>query len=206
MNESDQPIVLVVEDEPDIAETYERWLQDYDVRRAETADEALATVDDSVDVVLLDRMLPGRSGSEVLAEIRSRGIDCRVAMVTAVDPGLDVLEMGFDEYLTKPPGRDELRKTVGRLLHRATLDDDLQEYYSLVARRAALESELSENRLEENEEYVDLVDRIETHRASVEAAMGDMSSDTGFVSAVREIVDETEPDEAPDGERSDSEG
>lgn len=189
MNDSDPPVVLIVEDEPDVADTYERWLQDYDVRRVETGDAALAQLDETVDVVLLDRMLPGMSGADVLDEIRSRGIDCRVAMVTAVDPSFDIIEMGFDEYITKPPDRVELRETVERLLHRATLDGDLQEYYSLVARRAALESEFAETHLESNEEYAELVGRIETHRAAVDDAMGDMASDSDFVGAVREIMD-----------------
>jgi len=191
MSDSDPPVVLIVEDEPDVAETYERWLQDYDVRRVESGDAAIEQLDDSVDVVLLDRMLPGMSGADVLEKIRSREIDCQVAMVTAVDPSFDIIEMGFDEYVTKPPEREQLRETVEKLLHRATLDDDLQEYYSLVARRATLEAEFAEDRLDSNDEYVDLVDQIETHRASVDAAMGDMGSDSEFVGAVREIMDDT---------------
>jgi len=191
MSDPDSPVILIVEDEPDVAETYERWLQDYDVRRAETGDEALSHLDETVDVVLLDRMLPGMSGTEVLDEIRSRKLDCRVAMVTAVDPSFDIIEMGFDEYVTKPPEREQLRGTVETLLHRATLDGDLQEYYSLVARRATLEAEFTADRLESNEEYTDLIDRIETHRATVDDSMGDMGSDSEFVGAVREIMDDS---------------
>lgn len=192
MNNVDEPVVLIVEDEPDVAETYARWLGDYDVRRAETGAEALDRIDETVDVVLLDRMMPGMSGGEVLEEIRSRDVDCRVAMVTAVHPGFDVIEMGFDEYVTKPPERTELADVVDRLLHRATLDDDLQEYYSLVARRSTLEAEFDEGRLESNEEYADLVERIETHRAEVDDAMGDLTSDQEFVGAVREIADDAD--------------
>jgi DNA-binding response OmpR family regulator len=192
MTDSVSPIVLIVEDETDVADTYARWLQDYDVRTVETGEEALKQLDERVDVVLLDRMLPGISGAEVLDEIRSRGIDCRVAMVTAVDPDFDVIEMGFDEYVTKPPDREQLRETVQRLLHRATLDDNLQQYYSLVARKATLETEFSEDHLEANEEYADLLERIETSRATVDDAIGDMDSDSDFIGAVREIMDEDE--------------
>ncbi|MBX0325625.1 response regulator [Halomicroarcula sp. F13] len=200
MNDSDAPVVLIVEDEPDVAETYERWLQDYDVRRVETGDSALAQLDETIDVVLLDRMLPGMSGADVLAEIRSGAIDCRVAMVTAVDPSFDIIEMGFDEYVTKPPDREQLRETVERLLHRATLNGELQEYYSLVARRAALESEFTEDRLESNDEYAQLVERIESHQADVDETMGDMASDSEFVGAVREIMDDSSGTDASDGD------
>jgi len=204
MSDSDAPVVLIVEDEPDVAETYERWLQDYDVRRVETGDAALAQIDETIDVVLLDRMLPGMSGADVLEEIRTREIDCRVAIVTAVDPGFDIIEMGFDEYVTKPPEREQLRETVERLLHRATLDGELQEYYSLVARRAALESEFTESQLESNDEYAELVERIESHRAEVDDSMGDMASDSEFVGAVREIMDDSgRTDAADEGEFTD---
>jgi len=193
MDDTDRPVVLVVEDEPDVAETYERWLRsEYDVRVAQRGSEALEVLDEAVDVVLLDRMMPGMSGEEVLAEIRDRGVDCRVAMVTAVDPDFDVIEMGFDEYVTKPPERDELLETVERLVDRASLDDEMQEYYALVARRSALEDEKTGEELADSEEYADLVDRIEAERATVDDDLGDLSSDREFVGAVREIVDEDE--------------
>ncbi|QKY19254.1 response regulator [Halolamina sp. CBA1230] len=185
---SDNGVVLVVEDAPDVAETYRRWLaSSYEVRVAEDGETALSRLDESVDVVLLDRMMPETSGDEVLAEIRKRGIDCRVAMVSAVDPDFDVLEMGFDAYLTKPPDREELLSTIDRLFDRAELDDDMQEYYSLVARKGALESEKSASELEESEAYDELIDRIERVELIVDDELGDLRSDTEFVSAVREI-------------------
>lgn len=185
---SDPPVVMVVEDEPDVAESYQLWLQgEYDVRWADNGPEALNRIDDEVDVVLLDRMMTEMSGDEVLAELRERGVDCQVAMVTAVDPGLDVLEMGFDEYLTKPPKRGELVETVERLLERADLEDHMQEYYSMVARRSALEAEFTEAELADSEQYVALTERIESHGAAVDEELGDMSSDEEFVGVVREI-------------------
>ena len=194
MSENGPPVVLVVEDEPDVAETYRRWLQStYEVRLAADGEAAMAAADDAVDVVLLDRMMPEMSGGEVLEAIRDRGIDCRVAMVTAVDPDFDVVEMGFDAYVTKPPEREELFETIDRLLERAELDDDLQEYYSLVARRGALEAEKTETELAESDEYDELLDRIEAAREAADDDMGDMGSDSEFVGAVREIMnDETE--------------
>ncbi|WP_135366114.1 response regulator [Halosimplex halophilum] len=197
------PLVLIVEDEPDVATSYELWLRDaYGICRAETGEEALEILDNrDVDVVLLDRMLPGISGDEVLAAIRDRGLDCRVAMVSAVSPGIEVAEMGFDGYVTKPPGPDELRNTVERLVDRGTLDDDLQEYYSLVARRSALETEFGHAELVHHEQYRALVDRIERQRASVDASMDDLDDAAGFVGAVRAIdpTDGELPNDGTDG-------
>ncbi|WP_338726654.1 response regulator [Haladaptatus sp. DJG-WS-42] len=186
-----QPTVLIVEDELDVAETYERWLAaDYTVVLATSGSEALSKLDDSVDVVLLDRMMPEMSGDAVLEEIRSRDIDCRVAMVTAVDPDFDIIEMGFDEYVTKPPTRDQLRDTVERLLARGAVAGDLQQYFSLVARKAALEAEFTRRVLESNEEYNDLVARIERARANLDTSFDGLSSDSDFIGVLRAIVDD----------------
>ncbi|WP_049981297.1 response regulator [Halolamina rubra] len=191
MSENGPPVVLVVEDEPDVAETYRRWLRSsYDVRVAPDGATAMTELDGDVDVVLLDRMMPEMAGEEVLREIRDREIDCRVAMVSAVDPDFDIVEMGFDAYVTKPPDRDELTGTIERLLDRAELNDDLQEYYSLVARQSALQAEKTEAELAESDEYAALVDRIERERERVDEELGDMSTDTEFVGAVREIMDD----------------
>jgi DNA-binding response OmpR family regulator len=185
------PIILIVEDEPDVAETYERWLQStYDVRVAASGAEALELLDETIGVVLLDRMMPEMSGGEVLTEIRDRKFDCRVAMVTAVNPDFDVIEMRFDAYVTKPPERDELLATVDRLLDRASLDVEFQELYSLVARRSALQAEKTDTELAASDEYAGLVERIEFKRKTVDADLGDLASDTEFIGAVREIMDD----------------
>ena len=138
----DRPTILIVEDEPDVAETYELWLaSDYDTRVAANGEEALDEIDETTDVVLLDRMMPRMSGDEVLEEIRERGFECSVAMVTAVDPDFEIIEMGFDDYLTKPPTREELVGAVEDMLSRTEYADDVREYRSLLSTRAALEAE-----------------------------------------------------------------
>ena len=187
--DEDRPVVLIVEDEPDVAETYELWLHDrYDVRRAEDGPTALDVVDDSVDVVLLDRMMPGMSGDEVLAEIRERGIDCRVAMVTAVDPDFDIIEMGFDDYVSKPPTKDGLIETIQALLERSDYAADVREYRSLLATRAALASEKSDGELGASDEFADLEARIEAAEAEIETEQDRLVDDATFVSALRELT------------------
>jgi DNA-binding response OmpR family regulator len=190
MTDSDPPVVLVAEDEQSVAEGYQLWLQDdYEVRLAADGQAALDAAGDDVDVVLLDRMMPELSGEQVLAAIRERGVDCRVAMVTAVEPDFDVVEMGFDAYVTKPPEREELLDTIDRLLQRAEMDDDFRTYHSLKAREAALRAQKTAEELDDNEAYRDLQERIEEARQAVDEDLGDMESDVDFVSAVREIED-----------------
>jgi DNA-binding response OmpR family regulator len=157
---SDSITVLVVEDERALASLYDAWLgDDYDVRIAHTGQDALDLLDVTVDVVLLDRRLPGLSGREVLTAIREQYDDCQVAMVTAVEPGLDVLEMGFDDYVTKPASREDIRSVVASLVDRKQYDAYVQRYFRLLSKRAALEREVGD--LAEHPEYDELRTEIE---------------------------------------------
>jgi len=190
MTGSETPVVLIVEDEPDVAETYNLWLaDDYEVRMAGSGDEGLAELDEDVDVVLLDRMMPGLSGDEVLERIRERGLDCRVAMVTAVEPDFDILEMGFDAYLCKPIRSQQLHDTVENLLERSTYDDLLQEYYSLVEKQATLEATKSSAELADNEEYLELRERVDDLKTDLSDTLGGIDDDEDFIATLRGLSD-----------------
>jgi two-component system response regulator AdeR len=185
---SEDPVVLIVEDEPDVAETYRLWLEnDYDVRVAEDGDVGLDKLDESVDVVLLDRMMPGLSGDEVLVQIREGSLNCRVAMVTAVEPDFDILEMGFDAYLSKPIKRDKLQTTVENLLERSEYDTLLQEYYSLVEKRATLKASKSRTELENSEIYADLERDIEELQGELSDSLGGVGDDEDFITTIRNL-------------------
>ncbi|MEF8852946.1 MAG: HalX domain-containing protein [Haloarculaceae archaeon] len=190
MSEEDPPVVLIVEDEPDVAETYRLWLErEYDVRMARDGDKGLEELDESVDVVLLDRMMPSLSGDEVLERIRERGLDCRVAMVTAVEPDFEILEMGFDAYLCKPIKSDQLHETVENLLQRSSYDDLLQEYYSLVEKQATLEGAKSSAELAESEEYRAIQERIDELQGELSETLGGIDSDEDFIATLRGLDD-----------------
>ena len=131
--------ILVVEDEKPLADLYEIWLNDeYTVDTVHSGEEAVESLDETLDVVLLDRRLPDCSGGSVLEEIREREFDCRVAMVSAVSPDLDVLEMDFDTYLKKPASEADLNAVVEQLLARTGYGDRLNDYFALVSKRATL--------------------------------------------------------------------
>lgn len=164
--------VLLVDDEPLITEMFEVWLEShYEVTVANDGESALEEIDDDIDVVLLDRMMPGLSGDEALQEIRARGHDCRVAMVTAVEPDFDVLEMGFDDYLTKPVTEDDLLDTIDTLTSRAEYDDHLQEYFSLASKKATLEAAKPDEELQNHEEYQELTEQVQQTRQSVDTTL-----------------------------------
>ncbi|GAB7008422.1 HalX domain-containing protein [Halorubrum trueperi] len=185
------PLVLVVEDEPDLADLYAAWLGDeYRVRTAYGGQEALDRLDeadDEVDAILLDRRMPGLSGDEVLAAVRERGIDCRVAMVTAVEPDFDILKMGFDDYLVKPVTSDTLRETVEGLLRRGEYDTDVQELFSLTSKKAMLETEKSAGELADNDEYRRLTDRIDELRSKADESLEAVTEGDDFDALFQEF-------------------
>jgi DNA-binding response OmpR family regulator len=190
MPDSEVPVVLVVEDELDVAETYCLWLEDdYNVIMAHDGDEALEQLDPSVDVVLLDRMMPGLSGDQVLEQIRDRDLGCRVAMVTAVEPDFDILEMGFDAYLSKPVKSAQLEDTVENLLERSEYDELLQEYYSLVETQATLESTKTRSELADSDEYAVLQAEIDALRDQLSETLGEIEDDEDFIATIRNLSD-----------------
>jgi len=137
----DPPLVLVVEDERDLSELYRTWLaKSYRVRTAHDGRTALDELGEDVDIVLLDRRMPDLSGDEVLDRIRERGLDCRVAMVTAVEPDVDIVEMAFDDYLVKPVTEEELLGTTENLRIRDEYDDGVKQLFSLASKKALLEA------------------------------------------------------------------
>ena len=192
------PRVLIVEDETDLADLYAIYLSDvYDVQTANDGDAALELVGEDTDVVLLDRRMPDMTGDEVLAEIRSRGIDCRVAMITAVEPDLDIVEMAFDDYLVKPVTREDLHGLVEVLLRRAGYDARAQEFFRLASKKAALES-TPDVSVEEESEYQELTRRMEEIQEDLNETMSELTDDDFKQAFASFSEDDVEADEGLD--------
>ncbi|QFU82933.1 HalX domain-containing protein [Natronorubrum aibiense] len=183
--------VLVVDDEARLADLFAAWLEtEWVVDTAYDGDEALEKMLDSVEVVLLDRRMPGLSGDEVLSQIRDHGYDSRVVMVTAVDPDFDIIEMGFDDYLVKPVSKDELVTIVDDVASRSEYESDIRKYYALVSKKALLESEKVERELANNDEYRELCARVTELRDRVDGTISEMKSHDEFVGAFEDLQSE----------------
>lgn len=152
-----EKVVMVVDDEEDVADTYELRLRGvFETRVAYGGEEALEKMEEAVDAMLLDRRMPDIHGDDVLEELREQGYDCVVVMLTAVDPDLNILEMDFDDYLCKPVQRETLITTLNQHLDQPTADGEdekLTEFISLVAKLDVLDDELSHTERAESEEY-----------------------------------------------------
>jgi len=122
--------ILVVDDEADIRESLEVLLgmEHFQVDLAHNATEGLAKFDSSrYDLVLLDLMMPDRSGMDVLADIRERDRDTPVVMITAygsVEVAVSALKSGANDYFSKPWDNEKLLIEITRLIGARRLESE----------------------------------------------------------------------------------
>lgn len=204
------PKVLVVDDDRGVVEMNREWLESagFDVDVATDGRQALKKVDGDVDVVLLDRRMPGLSGGQVAEVLRSEDVqkmspeefggplpffgltpdvwdkdfsletakeldpdvvrslqredlEMQICMATAVEPGLDVLDLEFDHYVVKDGGRDELVETVRHLAKLSRLDETQRRYQRLRCKRNLLERRFTEDELMQDDRYKELLEVME---------------------------------------------
>jgi two-component system copper resistance phosphate regulon response regulator CusR len=124
--------ILVIEDEPKVARALKSGLERaaYQVALAGTGEEGffLATTE-TFDLVILDLMLPARSGLEILAAMRRRGLETPVLILTArdtVEDRVQGLDRGADDYLVKPFAFPELLARIRARLRRGRTDELLR--------------------------------------------------------------------------------
>ncbi len=122
---SQNPVrVLVVDDEPNIVEllTVSLKFQGFDVRTASSGTEALRVAREfDPDAYILDVMMPGMDGFELLAKLRSEGLDGPVLYLTAkdaVENRIHGLTIGADDYVTKPFSLEEVITRLRVILRR----------------------------------------------------------------------------------------
>lgn len=125
-------LILIVEDEEDILELLEYTLQknDYETIGFLNISDKLEKVleEEKVDLILMDRNLPGIEGTTFINQIRKKGYNSPVIYLTAKDKDEDILE-GFesyaDDYITKPFNIQELLARIKAVLKRTTKDMDI---------------------------------------------------------------------------------
>ncbi|PLY05871.1 MAG: DNA-binding response regulator [Arcobacter sp.] len=124
-----EKLILIVEDEEDILELLEYTLQKngYETIGFLSANEKLEKVleEESVDLILMDRNLPGIDGTTFVKQIRNKGYNSPVIYLTAKDKDEDILE-GFDshadDYITKPFNIQEMLARVNAVIKRSSKD------------------------------------------------------------------------------------
>jgi two-component system, OmpR family, copper resistance phosphate regulon response regulator CusR len=151
--------VLVVEDERKLAQVLSSALQSehYDVVVASTGEDGFYRANaEQFDLVVLDLMLPGRSGLEILQTLRQRHIETPVLILTArdgVDDRVLGLDLGADDYLVKPFALPELLARIRALLRRGRPSDVFR------LKAADLEVDLVARRVVRGEQLIELTGR-----------------------------------------------
>ncbi len=149
--------ILVVEDESKVARALREGLerQGYEVVIAPNGEEGFFLVNaEKFDLVLLDLMLPGRDGLQVLSTLRKRGLQTPVLMLTArdaIEDRVEGLDKGADDYLVKPFAFPELLARVRALLRRSEQAPQL--------RLADLEMDVITRKAKRRGQYLELTAR-----------------------------------------------
>jgi DNA-binding NtrC family response regulator len=136
-----RPLILVVDDEPGVRESFRLILEDqYDVLEAPDGPPALDIIrTNQIDLVLLDIRLPSMDGMDVLTRIKAIDEQVEVILVTAVKTvrtAVSAMKLGAFDYLTKPWGEDEeLLSVIRRALEKRSLEREVVFLRSELARR-----------------------------------------------------------------------
>lgn len=169
--------VLVIEDEQEVADSYISQLESrYETLVAYDGQKAMNKIDDSIDIILTDRRMPGISGDELLEIIHKKDLDCQIIMVSAVDPDFDIIGMPFDEYITKPVTEQELLDTVERQLDVADADKPVAEFLEIQSKLDVLEDEKPTDELEKTEEVQEMRDRASELEAALWETMDEFDT------------------------------
>jgi DNA-binding response OmpR family regulator len=151
--------ILVIEDEIKIARALQEGLQGehYEVEVTRTGEEGFFRASAEIyDLIVLDLMLPGRDGIEVLTTLRKHGMQTPVLILTAKDAIEDRvlgLDRGADDYLVKPFAFPELLARIRALLRRGRIDQVLR------LKAGDLEMDLVTRKVTRNNQLLDVTAR-----------------------------------------------
>jgi DNA-binding NtrC family response regulator len=166
----DQPRVLIVDDEPSVRESLRLILKDRAaLTLADTGEAALSSLEQqAVDVVLLDVLMPGLDGLEVLERIRARSAGPQVIMLTAtktVKTAVRAMRLGAFDYVTKPFDVDELLIIVERAVQSSALMQEVSALRSEVGQRYSFDNVIG--RSDGMQAVLDTVSRVAPLRTTV---------------------------------------
>lgn len=145
--------ILIVEDEEDILELIEFNLQSVGYDTVGLSDTKLVEKlleEEDVDLILMDRNLPGIDGADFIADLRSKGLNQPVIYVTAKDSEVDVIDgfnKGADDYITKPFSIDELKARIKAVLNRSKKELKILKVKDLVYKNASKEFFVANERI-----------------------------------------------------------
>ena len=163
--------ILVIDDEPDIREGLQDLLgaEGYAVDGAQNAAEGMRALDArDYDLVLLDLMMPDRSGMEVLRDIREHDAETPVVMITAfgsVDVAVEALKAGANDYFSKPWDNEKLAIEIDRIISRRRLERENRQLKRALSQRYSFPNIVGKS--ERMVRMLDLVTQVAPSRATI---------------------------------------
>src|SRR6202142_1460058 len=169
--ESTHGHILVIDDEPDIRESLEVLLssEGYRVELAANATEGLKRLEGSTfDLVLLDLMMPDKSGMEGLEEIRVRDRETPIFLITAygsVEVAVTALKRGANDYFSKPWDNEKLLIEIDRMISKRRLERENTELKRALRQRYSFPNIVGKS--ERMLKILDLVGQVAASRATI---------------------------------------
>src|SRR5713226_8343352 len=163
--------ILVIDDEPDIRESLEILLsaEGYRVDLAPNATEGLKRLENSTfDLVLLDLMMPDKSGMQVLEEIRGRDRETPVFLITAygsVEVAVNALKRGANDYFSKPWDNEKLLVEIEHMISKRQLERENTELKRALRQRYSFPNIVGKS--ERMLKILDLVAQVAASRATI---------------------------------------
>ncbi len=163
--------ILVIDDEPDIRESLEALLssENYRVDLAFNATEGLKKLETSTyDLVLVDLMMPDKSGMEVLEEIRLRDRETPLVMITAygsIEVAVEALKRGANDYFAKPWDNEKLLIEIERMISKRCLERENTELKRALKQRYSFPNIVGKS--ERMMKILDLVAQVAASRATI---------------------------------------
>jgi DNA-binding NtrC family response regulator len=163
--------ILVVDDEEDIRESLDALLslEGYAVDLASNGAEGLRRIESrDYDLILLDLMMPDRSGMEVLRDIRDRDRDIPVFMVTAfgsIDVAVEALKCGADDFIQKPWKNEQLLVEIGQAISKRRLQTENTQLKRALKQRYSFPNIVG--RSDRMQRVLDLVTQVAASRSTV---------------------------------------
>jgi DNA-binding NtrC family response regulator len=163
--------ILVVDDEPDIRESLEALLtqENYQVELAANATEGLKRMETGVyDLVLLDLMMPDKSGLQVLDEVRARDLETPIVMITAygsIEVAVKALKHGASDYFPKPWDNEKLLIEIERMISQRRLERENTELKRALKQRYSFPNIVGKS--ERMLRILDLVAQVAQSRATI---------------------------------------
>jgi DNA-binding NtrC family response regulator len=163
--------VLIVDDEEAIRESLETLLEleGYEVSSAGDASSALVALQENpADLILLDLMLPDRSGLEVVEEIRKKDVGTPIVMLTAygsVENAVKAIKVGANDFLTKPWNNDKLLLEIEQTIRQHRLEEENQRLREELRERYSFSNIIGKSKVMQR--VFDLVAQVAKSRSTV---------------------------------------